>query len=394
MPPLMAGGVESTVLGCSRAVVVVHYTRELMAGKSFLVLWQTAEAESWIAKVPLGSVGSAMKGLEVNDRIFLTACDGKELFLLGAMRVTGCGIQAVGQCKGKHRIDGKALTGAFQKKPLGGLKWRLRFEGTDSPALSRSKSLLWQVRSRRRLTPASAQLLLDALHDAVKPVRLPSAARYRDALKQIQAQISPLQWRLLESHYLSPNHTASSEDIALAAGKPWRVTNLHYGRLAAKLRRILGQPMAPGEQQSSIIASFLQPNGGFRFWQWVMHPPLAEAIQELAWFGAEDVGTRPFDLPPDGWSALEGERRRTWEAHRRREISLRRAKLEAFRIEHDGRLFCEVPGCSFDFEGVYGALGAGFAEVHHLKPLGELCKPVCTTLADLAVVCANCPRVC
>jgi hypothetical protein len=78
--------------------------------------------------------------------------------------------------------------------------------------------------------------------------------------------------------------------------------------------------------------------------------------------------------------------------YRRRERSLRRARLEAFPVEC-GRLLCEVPGCGFDFETVYCELGAGFAEVHHLTPLSEICKPVCTTPADLAVVYANCHRM-
>ena len=45
------------------------------------------------------------------------------------------------------------------------------------------------------------------------------------------------------------------------------------------------------------------------------------------------------------------------------------------------------------FESVYGEVGAGFAEVHHLRPLAEMDGPVETTLDDLAVVCANCHRM-
>ena len=224
-------------------------------------------------------------------------------------------------------------------------------------------------------------------------MRVPSASRYRAALKQIRAQITPLQWRLLEAHYLAPDHTASSEEIAFASGKPWQVANAHYGRLGTNLRRALSQPRDRGEQQSTILAFFEPPNESFRFWRWVMHSSLATAIRDLGWFGAEDVGTHPFNGPPDNWSALEGEQQSTLEIHRHREISLRRAKLDAFRREHNGRLFCQVPGCGFDFEMVYGELGTGFAEVHHLRPLGELCQPFSTTLADLAVVCANCHRM-
>jgi predicted HNH restriction endonuclease len=225
-------------------------------------------------------------------------------------------------------------------------------------------------------------------------MRVPSASKYRTALKQIRARITPLQWRLLEAHYLAPDHTASSQEIALAAGKPWQVTNRHYGGLAKNLRRSLGQPLATsGEQQSTILAFFEPPNEYSRFWRWAMHAPLAAAIRELGWFGAGDVGTDSFNAQPDGLTAVEGQQQRRLVIHRQRETSLRRAKLDAFRREHDGRLICEVPGCGFDFQKVYGELGSGFAELHHLRPLSELDQPISTTLADLAVVCANCHRM-
>ena len=55
------------------------------------------------------------------------------------------------------------IIGPFQLVPLGGLKWRFHFENSLSTKLYTSKSLLWQVRSRRRVSPAKAQLLLDTL---------------------------------------------------------------------------------------------------------------------------------------------------------------------------------------------------------------------------------------
>ena len=224
-------------------------------------------------------------------------------------------------------------------------------------------------------------------------MRVPSAIRYQAALEQIRAQITPLQWRLLETHYLAPDHTASSQEIALAAGKPWPVTNLHYGRLGTNLRRALRQPLVSGEQQSTILAFFEPPNERFRLYRWVMHSSLATAIRGLGWFNAEDTGTHPLNAQLDPRSAVEGKQQRMLVIHRQREMSLRRAKLDAFRREHDGRLFCEAPGCGFNFEMVYGELGSGFAEVHHLTPLSERGQPVSTTLADLAVVCANCHRM-
>lgn len=56
-----------------------------------------------------------------------------------------------------------------------------------------------------------------------------------------------------------------------------------------------------------------------------------------------------------------------------------------------GSLACEV--CGFDFEKAYGALGAGYIEVHHTKPVHTLSARSKTKLADLALLCANCHRM-
>jgi hypothetical protein len=77
--------------------------------------------------------------------------------------------------------------------------------------------------------------------------------------------------------------------------------------------------------------------------------------------------------------------------HRYREQRLREEKLKQRKLECNGRLICEVPNCDFDFEAVYGAVGQGYAHVHHLKPLSDMPEVGGTTvLADLVVVCANC----
>lgn len=92
--------------------------------------------------------------------------------------------------------------------------------------------------------------------------------------------------------------------------------------------------------------------------------------------------------------AMEGELKHSFVRHRARERALREAKLAEARTKSaDGRVRCEVPGCHFDFEATYGHAGAGFAHVHHLRPLAEASSPTLTRLEDLAVVCANCHAV-
>lgn len=86
--------------------------------------------------------------------------------------------------------------------------------------------------------------------------------------------------------------------------------------------------------------------------------------------------------------SFEGEMRWFFAKHRRRENSLRAAKIE--NVFKKGSLACEVEGCGFDFEKTYGDLGLRFAHVHHTRPLAVRHCAALTRLADLVVVCANC----
>jgi 5-methylcytosine-specific restriction protein A len=121
--------------------------------------------------------------------------------------------------------------------------------------------------------------------------------------------------------------------------------------------------------------------------------PVAIALSE-AWaahLGKEDQGLGKGD-PELG--AMEGEQERRFVSHRGRERALRVAKLEQARANSkDGHIRCEVRGCDFDFEAIYGSVAEGFAHVHHLRPLAEAASPRITKLEDLAVVCANCHAV-
>jgi hypothetical protein len=99
----------------------------------------------------------------------------------------------------------------------------------------------------------------------------------------------------------------------------------------------------------------------------------------------------PSDSPDLAASWFEGKRRQAFVYHRHREAQLRRAKIQECLDRNGGRLVCEVPNCGFDFSQRYGALGKGYAQVHHLLPLSNS-RPEGrkTQLKDLAIVCANC----
>ncbi len=57
-------------------------------------------------------------------------------------------------------------------------------------------------------------------------------------------------------------------------------------------------------------------------------------------------------------------------------------------IDHHG---CACMVCGFDFERVYGELGAAFIHVHHIKPLSEVKGAYeVDPIKDLVPLCANC----
>jgi len=94
--------------------------------------------------------------------------------------------------------------------------------------------------------------------------------------------------------------------------------------------------------------------------------------------------------PDDGAAALTIIERRRYGFHRRIERDSSAAK-EAKRVH--GHV-CQ--GCQLNFAQVYGPIGAGYIEAHHLTPLAELPEDVPVKQdpkTDFAVLCANCHRI-
>src|SRR5262249_18460908 len=78
--------------------------------------------------------------------------------------------------------------------------------------------------------------------------------------------------------------------------------------------------------------------------------------------------------------------------HRLRERNRDLVKLVKEKaVDEHGRLFCAV--CTFDFADVYGEIGRGFIECHHLLALADLLAEQATRPSDLALVCPNCHRM-
>lgn len=87
-------------------------------------------------------------------------------------------------------------------------------------------------------------------------------------------------------------------------------------------------------------------------------------------------------------SAAEGREVLRTHKHRERSKALRRKKIKDV-LNRTGKLECEC--CNRDAESIYGAIGSGYSEVHHLDLLAQGERQ--TELADLAVVCPCCHRM-
>ena len=83
---------------------------------------------------------------------------------------------------------------------------------------------------------------------------------------------------------------------------------------------------------------------------------------------------------PEGGRA-EGAAKIVYSTRYERDPAVRRDFLEGKKLK------CEV--CGFDFEEVYGELGAGYIEVHYKKPVSDGVR-ITDLNNDLVMLCANC----
>ncbi|MEU9296278.1 HNH endonuclease [Streptomyces sp. NPDC048266] len=104
-----------------------------------------------------------------------------------------------------------------------------------------------------------------------------------------------------------------------------------------------------------------------------------------------DAPVQPDEVDEDGVSsAREGRLLVRLALHRERDRGLRNRKIQQVRRLNEP-IRCEA--CAFDFGATYGPLGADYIEVHHITPL-HVVGPSETRPEDLALLCANCHRMC
>ncbi|MEV4329586.1 HNH endonuclease [Streptomyces sp. NPDC049597] len=146
----------------------------------------------------------------------------------------------------------------------------------------------------------------------------------------------------------------------------------------------LGETTKGGRPTQKIVADYLERPDAIL--------AAARALRHVMDSGElHRIPPQPDETDESGeLSSLEGRLLVRLALYRERDRGLRELKLRQIRRLKQP-IACEV--CSFDFGTTYGPLGVGYVEVHHVTPLHAI-GPRETRLDDLALLCANCHRMC
>jgi predicted HNH restriction endonuclease len=102
--------------------------------------------------------------------------------------------------------------------------------------------------------------------------------------------------------------------------------------------------------------------------------------------------TNEAEISEDDDDMIFPEGKMKYFVHRKREREPKIARLvKQKRLKYDPFLRCDI--CGFSFKEVYGDIGKGFIEAHHVIPLSDLKEETETKLEDIVLVCSNCHRM-
>jgi 5-methylcytosine-specific restriction protein A len=168
--------------------------------------------------------------------------------------------------------------------------------------------------------------------------------------------------------------------------------NLAVGRLGKRIINYLNTFEIIREDGESFywilpFKGWYEYDSNNRHFVWQLREELIQAIENLNLFKEIDLS---YDNDLISVTHIKGqnEGKKTQYYTTRYE---RNAKNRKKAIKSQGA-FCHC--CDFDFEKVYGELGEGFIEVHHLIPLSSLEEEVIIKPeTDLICVCSNCHRM-
>jgi len=175
--------------------------------------------------------------------------------------------------------------------------------------------------------------------------------------------------REAEEHFGYPVYEAP--DHLLGVGTELRLDRLVPENIARAVERESGKRIKIAADSYTVDANSLRATGRITAESAALLDSLLDGIVVV-----------DADLPGE----REGKRRES------RHMAVERSSVLRSRAFRHHGTDCNV--CGFSFAAMYGAIGDGFAEVHHLAPLGSLEREVLVNpTTDVVVLCANCHRM-
>ena len=202
--------------------------------------------------------------------------------------------------------------------------------------------------------------------------------------------------QMLAAHYYAPHRTASAKDLALSCGyTSYQVANTQYGRIANKLCSFLNRDYSFYIRILAVLCGWSNKGGVY----WIMHPQVAEALEELGW-----VGGAPLDEEDWKQSVEEESRKAATRSPQERQARLAQAPRIPQQMEVRRREFrrnadvvaevmfrakgrCEDCGREAPFKRKSD--GSPFLEIHHIITLAEGGED---TVQNALALCPNCHR--
>lgn len=117
--------------------------------------------------------------------------------------------------------------------------------------------------------------------------------------------------------------------------------------------------------------------------EWIDHPD--NELEEFVFSLHSGIPVAKSDADTSTEARTEGGKRVFISIRRERDPKLRQLAIALHGLD--------CMACGFNFEKVYGPLGDGFIEVHHVTPLSEVGLSSTDAETDLVVLCANCHRM-
>ncbi|WP_243350740.1 MULTISPECIES: HNH endonuclease [Gammaproteobacteria] len=360
---------------------------------AFTIYWGATGWQDLSPGDPLqGAGGSHFLGkVSPGDRVYVTNVAGGVLRLLGAFTVGRITRTSEGQPPGVNWKAqeylwpevGTATEFAFRELPLE-LVSSLRFKGgADRVAMDRHVPGQIErnaMRVIRRLAPASAQVLEQALSTAPTEPYISGNRRHERLPAELIKQATPDLIFASVAALLggTPHGFGESTDYDLITDEGMRLPPKAVFGHALSLalnREIFPKHFSAGED--SLCFRLLREAGYRIFPKGKMQPEVAETDF--------DQNEPPPEVYPEGAQALRQH------ISRERKPAAVRAKKADFIRKH-GRLFCER--CHTDPVEIFGSEhGEACIEIHHARiQVGDMPVDHMTRLEDLQCLCANCHR--